>query len=144
MAQWITNSSRIHEDVGSVLGSSVGRRCGSDLALLWLWCRPAAAAPVQPLAWELPYATGAALKKQKTKNKPLREGKQINTFKTLREGKQNMQRGRIYFGGVPSWHHGLKIQHCHYNSLGRCYGTCSIPGPGTSTCHGCSQKRKVK
>ena len=31
--------------------------------LLWLWCRPAAAAPIQPLAWELPYATCAALKK---------------------------------------------------------------------------------
>ena len=35
--------------------------------LLWLWCRPAAAAPIQPLAWELPYATGAALKKKKSK-----------------------------------------------------------------------------
>ena len=38
-----------------------------DLALLWLWCRPAAAAPIQPLAWELPYATGAVLKQNKTK-----------------------------------------------------------------------------
>ena len=27
-----------------------------------LWCRPAAAAPIRPLAWELPYATGTALK----------------------------------------------------------------------------------
>ena len=25
-------------------------RCGLDLALLLLWCRPAAAAPIQPLA----------------------------------------------------------------------------------------------
>ena len=48
-------------------------RCGSDPALLWLGCRPAAAAPLRPLAWELPYATGAALKrkKQKQKNKKL-------------------------------------------------------------------------
>ena len=30
--------------------------------VLWLWCRPAAVAPIRPLAWELPYATGAALK----------------------------------------------------------------------------------
>ena len=30
--------------------------------LLWLWLRLAAVAPVQPLAWELPYASGAALK----------------------------------------------------------------------------------
>jgi len=34
----------------------VGHRHGSDLALLWLWCRPAAAA-------------GAALKSQKTTGK---------------------------------------------------------------------------
>ena len=27
-----------------------------DPALLWLWCRPAAAVLIQPLAWELPYA----------------------------------------------------------------------------------------
>ena len=32
----------------------VGRRCGWDPALLWLWWRPAAAAPIQPLAWEPP------------------------------------------------------------------------------------------
>ena len=30
-----------------------------------LWCRPAAAALIQPLTWELPYAAGAALKKKK-------------------------------------------------------------------------------
>ena len=43
--------------------SCVGHRRGSDLALLWLWYRPAAAAPILPLAWELPYAAGVALKK---------------------------------------------------------------------------------
>ena len=35
--------------------------------LLWLLCRPAAVAPIQLLAWELPNAAGAALKRQKTK-----------------------------------------------------------------------------
>ena len=35
---------------------------GSDAALLWLWRRPAAVAPIQPLAWERPYAVGVALK----------------------------------------------------------------------------------
>ena len=38
---------------------------GSDPALLWLWCTLAAAALIQPLAWEPPYATGVALKRQK-------------------------------------------------------------------------------
>ena len=41
----------------------VDHRHGLDPALLWLWHRPAAVAPIQPLAWELLYATGVALKK---------------------------------------------------------------------------------
>ena len=40
-------------------------RYGSDLALLWLWCRLTAEAPIQPLAWEPPHIVGAALKSQK-------------------------------------------------------------------------------
>ena len=42
---------------------------GSDLTLLWLWHRPAATAPIGPLDWEPPYATGVALKGQKSKKK---------------------------------------------------------------------------
>ena len=41
-----------------------GHRHGSDLALLWLWHRLAAVAPIGPLAWEPPYAARAALKKK--------------------------------------------------------------------------------
>ena len=37
-----------------------------DLALLWLWRRLAAAAMIQPLARELPYATGVAVKRKQT------------------------------------------------------------------------------
>ena len=43
----------------------VGWRCDLDSALLWLWPRPAAAAPIQPIAWEPPYAMGVVLKKKK-------------------------------------------------------------------------------
>ena len=49
------------------MNCDVGHRCGLDTVLLWLWWRPAAAAPIRPLAWELPYASGAALKRQKEK-----------------------------------------------------------------------------
>ena len=35
-----------------------------DLVLLWLWYRLAAAALIHPLAWEPPYAAGAALKRK--------------------------------------------------------------------------------
>ena len=38
-----------------------------DLVLLWLWCRLAAEALIWPLAWEPPYATGAARKRKKKK-----------------------------------------------------------------------------
>ena len=47
----------------------VGRRCGLDLALLWLWHRLAATAWIRPLAWEPPHAMGVALNRQKTKKK---------------------------------------------------------------------------
>ena len=39
-----------------------------DPALLWLWCRLAAIAPVEPLAWETPYAKSEALRKKKKRN----------------------------------------------------------------------------
>ena len=48
---------------------SVGRKPGLHPVLLWLWYRLAAAAPIQPLAWEPLYAVGAALKKKKKKKK---------------------------------------------------------------------------
>ena len=34
---------------------------------MWLWYRPAAATLIQPPAWDLPYATGVALKREKKK-----------------------------------------------------------------------------
>ena len=55
---------------GVAVSCSAGRRLGLDPALLWLWCRPAATAPIKPLAWEPPYAAGAAqemAKRQKNK-----------------------------------------------------------------------------
>ena len=54
------------------MSCGVGHRHGSGPELLWLRYRPAAVAPIRPLAWELPYAMGVALKrktKAKTKNK---------------------------------------------------------------------------
>ena len=52
------------------MSCGVGRRCGLDPVLLWLWCRLAATAPIGPLAWEPPYAAEAAqemAKRQKNK-----------------------------------------------------------------------------
>ena len=49
------------------MSCGVGHRCSSDLAWLWLWHRLAAIAMIRPLAWEFPYAAGAALKSKKQK-----------------------------------------------------------------------------
>ena len=45
---------------------SCGVVCGqdSDPTLLWLWCGLTATTRIGPLAWALPYATGAALKRK--------------------------------------------------------------------------------
>ena len=72
VAYWVKTRHSVHEDAGLIPGldqwvkdlalsqAVVGHRFSSDLALLWLWCRPVATAPIQPFAWEGPYATGAA------------------------------------------------------------------------------------
>ena len=59
---------------GIAMSCGVGHRHSSDSEL----CRPAAVAPAQPLAWELPYATDLALKSKKTKTE--------NTHKRVRSG----------------------------------------------------------
>ena len=56
------------------MSCGVGHRCSSDLALLWLWCRLAAIAPIRSLAWEFPHVAGMALKRSKKKKKKKKKG----------------------------------------------------------------------
>ena len=46
LTQWV-------KDLAIAVSCGVGRRHGSDLALLWLWCRLAAVALIGALAWNL-------------------------------------------------------------------------------------------
>ena len=61
MALQVKNLTGIHEDAGLILGLIC---CVKDPVLPRLWCRPAAAALIQPLGWKLPCAMGVALKKK--------------------------------------------------------------------------------
>ena len=54
-------------DLVLTVSYGVGHTHGLDPELLWLWCRLAAIALIGPLAWELPYAAGVALKSRKKK-----------------------------------------------------------------------------
>ena len=58
----------------------VGCRRGLDLTLLWLWHRPAVIAPIRPVAWELLYAMGGALKRQKSIKKKKKELQSLSSF----------------------------------------------------------------
>ena len=73
----------------------VGHRRASDLnlALLWLWCRPTAVTLIGPLAWEPPHAAGAALERQKTKNKN-------KTKKNPKTKNQKTERKEMHIQGV--------------------------------------------
>ena len=64
------------------MSCGVDHRGSSDPALLWLWlwCRLAAVAAIQPLAGELPYAVSVALKsKAKGKKKKKKKKKKMET-----------------------------------------------------------------
>ena len=58
---------------GVAVSCGIGCRRGSDPALLWLWRRLVAAAPIRPLAWESPYAAGAAQRNSKKTKKKKKE-----------------------------------------------------------------------
>ena len=53
----------------------VGCRLSSDPELLWLWCRLAAIAPIQPLAWEAPKAKKKKKERKKERKKEKRNPK---------------------------------------------------------------------
>jgi len=62
--------------------------------LLWLWRRLVATAPIGPLAWEPPYAAGAAQEIAKKKKKKKKKKKQ--------------KKKRTEVAEFPSWHSGNK------------------------------------
>ena len=68
---------------------AVGHRSSSDAALLWLWHRWATAAPIRPLAWEPPYAMGAAIDKAKRQKKNSQGAAEMNLTSMYEDAGQN-------------------------------------------------------
>ena len=60
--------------------------------MLSLCLRPAAEAPVWPLAWELPCAVGEALKRERKEERKMKERKQER--KEGKEKKEGRDRGK--------------------------------------------------
>ena len=70
------------------MSCGVGQRQGSDLALLWLWCRLAAIASIRPLAWKPLYALNVALKsKNETKQNKTKQNKKKKEKKERKKKK---------------------------------------------------------
>ena len=62
MAQRLMNPTKIHEDMALILG--LAQKVKDPVFLL----AEAAVALIPPLSWELPYASGAAIKRKKKMN----------------------------------------------------------------------------
>ena len=76
-----------------------GSQMRSDPALLWFWRRPVATAPIQPLAWEPPYAVGAA--QIKSNNNKRQKKKKIQGRSRHGAAETNPTRNQEVAGLIP-------------------------------------------
>ena len=113
--QQVKNQTSIHENAGLILAFLSGlkiqhchrlrcrSRIGSDLALLWLWRRPADAALIQPLAWELLHAA-SPVKRKPSKKKKWNQTISVTQIRPNLTEKTNQGRGLLncrFLGPIP-------------------------------------------
>ena len=100
--------------------------------LLWLWGRLAATALIRTLAWEPPYATGAALKRPKKEKEEEEEEEtalQVHQLPQLQEASLTCQFMKMAPLGVVQETHGTAVHGspdgvicCCCSVVGRCLG----------------------
>ena len=97
--------------VAYAAGFSLGHRCGSDLVLPRLCHRPAAAAPIQCLAWKFTYCHKSGHNKQRKRGK-----KEKKREKRKEKGKRKCILKVTAKGLCPRRHHSQKVaggqDHC--------------------------------
>ena len=109
------------------MSCGVGRRCGSDSELLWLWHRPAATAPIWPLCCGSSPRNG---KKTNKTNKQKKQNKQKKIKFSLRQ-KEAIRKKRIvtyiyvFYSFIqislrPSYYARLKVKHLFSKKRVRC------------------------
>ena len=84
LAQWVKDPALLAVSCGIL------HRCSSDPKLLCLWYRPAATAPIRPLAREPPCAEGVALEKTERQEKEQTLNKTEVRFFTVSKKQSSM------------------------------------------------------
>ena len=80
---------------GVAMSCGVGRRHGSDPALLWVWCRPAAVAQIQPLVLELSICCECSPKKTNKQTNKTKKN-QRGEFPLWRNGISGILQANLY------------------------------------------------
>ena len=78
---------------------------------MWLWQRLAAAASILAIAWERPYASDAALKKQKERKRERKGGNEGETPNPPINKTQKLE----FSGGLVVKHPSLSLLWCGFN-----------------------------
>ena len=116
------------------MSCGVGCQHSSDLALLWLWCRPAATVLFQLLAWEPPYAAGMALKRKERK-RGREEGKKGGWIFVLNPALKSKERKEGGRQADRIFHMESSFLKFIYLLIGHTHGTQNFPGRGSNPHH---------